>query len=182
MENQGMAFNVDQEEAGVETQYLIGSNKTILLCLATFGLYQMWWVYKAWRFFDQKENLGILPAVRTVFSIIFLPLLFRKVLCYAERQGYSHHYYPVLLFFGFIVCSLFSYLPLPFLLVSLLNVMFLIPVFKAFDFARQHTVGLDVIEQNSFNTRQMILLILGAMIWILMLLGVILMLLMGENS
>ncbi len=181
MENQSKAFNVDQEETGIETQYLIGSNKTILLCLVTFGLYQVWWVYKAWRFFGQKENLNILPAVRTVFNIIFLPLLFSRVLRYAKRQGYLHHYSPVLMFVGFIVCSLFSCLPLPFLLVSLLNVVFLIPAFRAFDFARQHTVGLNVIEQNSFNTRQLILLILGSMIWILLLLGIILTLLMGEN-
>lgn len=181
MENQTIAFTMQQEETDVETQYLIGLNKTVLLCFTTFGLYQVWWVYKAWRFFNQKDNLNLLPAVRTMFSIIFLPLLFTKVLRYAKQQGYSQHYYPILLFIGFFAFSLFSYLPLPFLFLSFLSVVFLIPVFKAFDFARRHTPNLIVIEQNAFNTRQLVLLIIGAVIWGFMLLGIALITLMPEN-
>lgn len=37
MENQAITFNSHQEETDIETQYLIGSNKTILLCLGAFS-------------------------------------------------------------------------------------------------------------------------------------------------
>ncbi len=34
----------------------------MLLHIATFGLYSTWWIYKNWRFFNEKDNLTINPA------------------------------------------------------------------------------------------------------------------------
>jgi len=34
----------------------------IFLSIITLGLYSVWWIYKAWRFFQQKEMIDIMPA------------------------------------------------------------------------------------------------------------------------
>ena len=35
----------------IEPQYIISANKFVVLSFITFGLYTVWWFYKAWRFF-----------------------------------------------------------------------------------------------------------------------------------
>ena len=47
-------------------------NKFIILSIVTIGLYELWWIYKSWRFFQAKEKSDIMPAMRTVFSIFYL--------------------------------------------------------------------------------------------------------------
>lgn len=57
----------------VEVQKIISINKFMFLCVLTMGLYLIWWMFKAWRFFMQKDKLDIMPAFRTVLYIIFVP-------------------------------------------------------------------------------------------------------------
>lgn len=146
-------------------------NKFIILSIVTLGLYELWWIFKSWRFFQDKEKSNILPAMRTVFSIFYLIPLFNKILNLAKNNGYKHSYVSLFLFVGIILASFLALLPTPFFLAALVSVVFLIPPFKALNFAVGCCEGFTVINQNKFSKRQIFLLIIGVILWILVIIG-----------
>lgn len=150
----------------IETQYLISTNKFIILSVLTFGLYEAWWFYKSWRFFQQKENKDLAPAMRTIFGIFYLIPLFNRIKFYAIRMNYEKSYYSGVLLLGYIVCVLFSYLSFPGSIISNLTVLFLIPPFNALNFAKRNSENIIVIEQSHFSTKQIILIVIGGLLWL----------------
>jgi hypothetical protein len=160
-----------EKDSNIEVQQLISLNKFIFLSIISLGLYEVWWIYKAWRFYQQKEKSDILPAVRAIFSIFFLISLFNRNLNFAKAHGYRHRYSPVLLYIGAVFVSLLACLPDPFWLVSYLSIVFFIPPFKAFNYARQHAADLRVVEQTSFSIRQIVLIVIGSIFWAICFIG-----------
>ena len=120
MEDSNETRNYDNLEktTDVEVQQIISLNKFIFLSIISFGTYELWWIYKAWRFFMQKDKLDIMPAVRTIFSFVFI-----------------------------------------------------IPPFKALNFAKQNATDIIVDEQTSYSRRQIALIIVGAIFWVLVIVG-----------
>jgi hypothetical protein len=173
MENQDEILDSDflVTAQNAEEQKIISLKKFIFLSIISFGLYKIWWIYKAWKFYQMKEKYDIKPAVRTIFSIFYLNSLFNKILYFAKEKGYNGNYSSVLLFIGFIIGNLLANLPAPFGFVSLLDFIFLIPPFKALNFVRQNSSDFIVNEQTSFNNRQIALIIIGAIFWVLVLIG-----------
>ncbi len=173
MENQIETLECDETEknSDVEEQSIISVNKFIFLCIITLGLYPIWWFYKSWRFFQQKDQLDVMPAMRALFAIFFIISLFDRILKFAQQKGYKEAYPPVGLFLGFLVSNLFAQIPNPVWLISFFSFLFLIPPFKALNYARQNSPELMVLEQESFNGRQIALIVIGASVWILLLLG-----------
>ena len=172
MENQIEVLNINTEENNVvEDQQIIDVNKFVILSILSFGLYQVWWIYKSWRFFQQKDRLDIMPAVRALFSIFFLIPLFHRIIDFANRKGYNGNYSSVSLFIGFFVANFLVQLPDPFWLISVFSFVFLIPSFKALNFAMQNSTDFIVEEQSSFNGRQIAIIIIGAILWTLLLIG-----------
>lgn len=55
----------------IENLKVISVNKFIFLSLISFGLYPIWWMFKAWRFFLIKDKLNIMPAARAIFLYSF---------------------------------------------------------------------------------------------------------------
>ena len=43
---------------------LLSAQKFILLCVFSLGLYELWWIYKSWSFFRDKDNLDIMPVLK----------------------------------------------------------------------------------------------------------------------
>lgn len=163
--------DVLEQEYELEDQYIISVDKFVILCILTLGLYEIWWSYKAWRFFKLKEKSDIMPAARVIFGIIFIIPLLNKIQDMAASKGYNKRYPTVLLFIGFILFNMLSKLPDPYWLVSLIAFVFMIPPFKAFNYARQQSTEFRVIEQTSFNGKQLGLIIVGLIFWGLMILG-----------
>jgi hypothetical protein len=148
-------------------------NKFVILSIVTLGLYELWWIYKSWRFFQDKEKSDIMPAMRTVFSIFYLIPLFIKILNLAKNTGYKRSYISVFLFVGFLIANLLVLLPTPFDLAYIISFVFLIPPFKALNFAVDYCEGFRVTGQNTFSKRQVILLIIGVILWILVIVGIV---------
>ena len=173
MENQDEIL--DSEDVGanndIEEQNIISLNKFIFLSIISFGLYPIWWIYKAWRFYQQKDKIDIMPVARAIFSIFFLPSLFNKTLAFAKGKGYNENYSSVALFIGWIIGNLLSRLPDPFWLISILGFIFLIPPFNALNFAKQNSTNFIVKEQTSYSGRQIVLIVIGVVFWCLVLFG-----------
>lgn len=155
----------------VDDQEIISLNKFIILSIISFGTYEIWWMYKAWRFFKQKEKLDIIPWARAIFGLFFLNSLFNKILEFAKEKGYNKEYSSSTLFVCFFIGNLLSKLPDPFWLISILSFVFIIPPFEALNFAKQKSTNIIVIEQTKFNGWQITLIVLGTIFWGLILFG-----------
>ena len=142
---------------------VVSLNNFIILFFLTMGLYGAWWMYKAWQYFKQKDNLDIMPAMRTIFSIFFLYELMERIQEFAHSKGYSETYSSGSLFIGFVILNLLPQLPGPMWVLSALAFLFLIPPFKAFNFALTKSDGF--MERENFNQRQIFLVFMGLMLW-----------------
>ena len=128
MENNNESFETSiDNNMDIEEKHIISLNKFIILSIISFGLYELWWIYKSWRFFQQKEKSDIMPALRTIFSIFFLIPLFNRIYDFAKEKGYNVNYSSVLLFICFFVGNWMSYLPTPFWIIAVFSFAFLIP-------------------------------------------------------
>lgn len=154
---------------GVEEQRIISLNRFIFLSVISFGLYPIWWMFEAWRFFMQKDKLNIMPAARAIFAVFFIYPLFNRIQNYAKAQGYTPKFSSAVMCIGFIACSLLVQLPDPYWLISIGSFLFLIPAFQALNYAKQHTQGLKLIHMQKFSIPQWILIALGAIFWLLIL-------------
>ncbi|KAF1027580.1 MAG: hypothetical protein GAK29_00549 [Acinetobacter bereziniae] len=172
IENHSVALISDQSpNTQIETQKIISLNKFIFLSILTMGLYQIWWMFKVWRFFMQKDKLNVMPAFRAVFALFFLYSLVKRIQSAANAEGYTERFSALGSYLGFIVFSLLFKLPAPYELISLLNVLFLIPAFKAFNFARQQSNQCVTVEQKKFSRAQKIVIVIFSILWFFYLLG-----------
>ncbi len=153
----------------IENLKVISVNKFIFLSFISFGLYQIWWIFKAWRFFLIKDKLNIMPAARAVFSIFFLYSLFNRIKNHAKEQEYINDFSSGWMYLAYLITTLLVYLPEPYWLISLCDIIFLIPAFKALNYAQKQIV--TTIEQEKFNTSQIILIIIGSIMWLLIFIG-----------
>lgn len=155
----------------IDEQKIISTERFIFLSIISFGLYEVYWIYKAWKFFKQKENTDINPAARAIFSLFFLNSLLEKILSLARAKGYKEGYSASGLTFGFIVCNFLSRLPDPFWLLSFLSIVFLIKPFTVLSYAKENSDDFVTTDQYSFSNRQILLIVLGSAFWLLVLLG-----------
>lgn len=157
-----------------EEIYPISVTKFVWLCLATFGLYGLWWQYKAWRFFKYRQQLDIWPVARTLFSLFYVYGLMTEISRFARTTGHAPTYSASSLTAGYVILSLLSRLPEPFWLASLGAFVFLIAPFDALRIALLNSPEYAGGEQEKFNTRQRVLLVLGAVFWLLLVAGLLL--------
>ncbi|HFA49546.1 MAG TPA: hypothetical protein ENJ95_11080 [Bacteroidetes bacterium] len=163
-------FDSDPDKEDIE---LVGVNKFILLSILSLGLYGMWWMYKSWKFFKEKDLLDIMPAGRAIFAIFFTYSLFEKIQDYAKSNGYTKSYSSVGLFVMFILLNFMARLPPPFWLVSLFSFLFLIQPSNALNYAIKNSNDYNGIERKEFNTRQIVIVVIGGLFWLLMIAGLL---------
>ena len=149
---------------------LIDSNKFILLFILTFGLYGIWWMYKSWNFFKERELLDIMPAARAIFAIFFMHSLFEKIKGFARAFGSDTNYSSAGLFVGYILLSLTSRLPEPFFLITFLSFIFFLQPLNALNYAIENSNSYRI-KRRGFNNRQIVLIVIGSIVWILMIIG-----------
>ena len=155
----------------IQPQKIISVRQFIILSIATFGIYPLWWNYKAWIFFQQKDQLDIIPFMRTLFSIIFLYSLFTKIETYSSEKSYLHQFSKISMFLGFLFTSILAVLPDPYWLISVCSFIFLIPAFKALNYAQKNAKELEIIEQSKFSNGHIVAITIGIIFWILVILS-----------
>lgn len=150
---------------------LISTNKFIILFIFSLGLYGLWWMYKAWKFFKEKDLMDIMPAARAIFSIFFAYGLFDQILAYAKENKVDKDYSSGLLFVCFIGLNLSARLPDPFSLISILGFLPLMLPHQTLNLAIENSPDYHGVEANGFNGKQIAILIIGTLFWILILIG-----------
>lgn len=147
---------------------IISTNKFLLLNLLSLNLYSIWWMYKAWVVIKHKEESDILPAVRAVFGLFFIYSLFQRIKDFAMQQAYLKDYSPILLYLAILVVNIvpaFPDLKEKFGILSLLASIFFVAPNEALNYAVLNSKEFSAEEEVGFNTRQLIGMFIGILLW-----------------
>src|SRR5688572_22866085 len=102
--------------------FRVGTAKLLLMCVVTFGVYEIYWFYQQWRHV-QRRGERVHPALRTLFAGLFCYALFRRVSQDATQRGISHAPSAVLCAVAFIGLAITVRLPDPWSTLSLLQLL-----------------------------------------------------------
>ncbi len=150
---------------------LVDGNKFIILFILSLGLYSVWWMYRSWKFFQQKEEPDMMPVARAIFGVLWAYPLFERIQKYAIENGYTQTYSSGLLFIGYFLLNLSSNLPDPLGLVAIFAFVFLVPPVRALNFAIMNSDDYDGEEVDRYSAGQMVIVAIGILFWGLILLG-----------
>lgn len=155
-----------------EAYPLISPTKFIILCVFTLGLYGLWWQYKTWRFFKQWQQTDTWPVARAIFSLFTVNELLRNINQFAYSTGeYVPIPNPTGLAAGYIILNLLARLPDPLWIIALGASGFLVPAYRAFRDAMLQAPSYGGRNQQNFNARQIVALVLGGIFWGLAVIG-----------
>jgi len=160
----------DQHAISIEVP---NENQFILLCVLTLGLYAVWWMYKTWRFFDEREPVNLYPILRAVLALFFLYSLFQRIRQYALDREQAVAFQPVVQYLAYIALSLTGYLPEPYFLVALAAYLMLLPGYRTLYAAMNAEPHFRIRYQEQYSQRQLALVFVGGFFWLLMIIGLL---------
>jgi len=67
--------------------YVVSPAKLLVLNVATFNLYSVFWFWCHWVTISRNEQKVLFPFFRAVFSFIYVTLLFKRFYVAAEQRG-----------------------------------------------------------------------------------------------
>lgn len=152
----------------------------ILLCIVTFGIYEIVWFYRQWKYIKVKEHTDISPFWRAWFAIFFIDKLFAKILEYAKSAGYKKTYSSnwlaslyILMFFLGLVSFRINY-TIGWVLsgVAIFSFLLLIPPLNSINYyyAKKEKNAVE----RSWKWWQIVLIIMCSLIWALLIMGLML--------
>jgi hypothetical protein len=148
--------------------------KLTLLSVSTFGLYELYWIYKNWSFVRERENQSILPFWRAFFAYLFCYSLFKRIAGSCTEAGIERRLVPGPLAVVWIALWLGGvYLPNPFRLASYLSFVPLLLVQAAVN-ALNQKVAQDHDPNNRFTRINFVWLIVAGLFSILIIFGALL--------
>jgi len=71
---------------------IVSLKNFIILSILSFGIYELVWMYRNWKYFKEKEKTDISPFWRAFFGIWFVYSLFKKILTYSKKEKYKESY------------------------------------------------------------------------------------------
>ncbi|MBM3324526.1 MAG: zinc ribbon domain-containing protein [Calditrichaeota bacterium] len=148
----------------------------VLLTIFTFGLYEIRWYYRNWKYLKIHNNLDTRPGWRTVglfvpiLNIVLIILQLRDIRDYARAAGCQKTFSVAGVFIANLLLTLLVFLPTPFHLLCYFSVWPYAIVQDVFnEYWRKEQPQL--MERRRFSGGQVALLILGGLIWLIVLLA-----------
>ena len=151
--------------------------RLILLSILSFGVYEYYWIYKNWRYIEERDQLGIRPFWRGVFSIFFCHSLLRRIHEDKEaRSIQSPTFSPGGLATGWVIFIIVANLVgrAPGIAASIISglipsFLFLVPVQNYINsIEEKHTPGQPF---YGWSSGHIVCLVIGIIIWVLLLIG-----------
>jgi len=114
--------------ATAERFFLVSRNKFMVMCLATFGLYEIYWFYRNWKCIRERTGANISPVARAIFTLFFTHALLRDVKIAAAEVDVPARFNVQPAAWGFIILTLLNRLPEPYWMLSLVAFVPLVSV------------------------------------------------------
>jgi len=131
----------------------------IVLDLATFGVYVMYWCYRQWQTIKAKRDGKFNPAVRGIFTTIFLGNLAKTIKEMAKEQNIEVTYHPYLLWFSFIFLYVLYKLPDPYWLIAVFDFLPLLPILRAMN--QYYDATENGLEESELSWHEKLLITIG---------------------
>ena len=152
--------------------FLVSRTKFIVMCLATFGLYEIYWFYKNWKLVKDYGRSDIWPIARAIFALFFTHSLLRDIQLSAAEAGIRSRFSVQPAAWGFIILSLLHRLPDPFSLVSLFAFVPLIAVQDTINDVHER-IAPNADRNSSFGAGNWVAIVLGLAFWALVIAGML---------
>lgn len=151
----------------------VGTTKLVLMTIGTFGLYQVYWLYKNWSVERTLSEDSMWPLWRALFAPIFIYALAARVSDRAVSIELPTNLRPLPTAVAFILLSLAVRAPDPFWMISVLAGLVLIPIQN--ELARLNAArGIGVGKEAQYSTINTVWLTLSALLWLLIIAGMML--------
>jgi len=75
----GVEISLKTDEGSVRHFLYIPMSRYIIMSLITFGLYQIYWIFKNWEYLKNRDGMDIHPFWRGVFGIFYCHELLRAM-------------------------------------------------------------------------------------------------------
>lgn len=82
------------DAGGSQAIYVVAPAKLLLLGLASWGLYSLYWFYKHWALQRRAYALNVWPVARAIFSVFFAHQLFKAFHTQAAERGNTPAWHP----------------------------------------------------------------------------------------
>jgi len=106
--------------------YAVSTPKLVVLSMATFGLYDVYWFYKNWVEIKRRERANIIPWARALFSVFYAYSCFDRVRKSAANTGVDVPAWLKWNGIGYLACQALVNLPDSYWMLSLGAVLFLV--------------------------------------------------------
>ena len=140
--------------------YTVGNTKFIILSVATFGVFPLYWFYKNWKVASIRED----RAYRAFWRALFLPLwtfsMGSHFIKYGEAAGITLRLATVPLGVLYLIFNLSGSLPDPYWIASMVAFVPLIP-FEAAACALNNTEGQEGPTKPGYSWIQILLIVVG---------------------
>ena len=164
--------------------YIVAPLKFFLLSIMTLGLYFVYWFYKNWQMIKLRDANDSWPVARAIFYIFFTHSLFTDIDIRAKERDTSYEWSPGLTATLFVVLSIVNNIAdrvIPedalgwWYVIGSLSLVFILPILlfqaqKAINFACNDERGDSNRKITAANAAW---LILGALFWLLVIIGMI---------
>lgn len=146
--------------------------KLAVMSLCTFGIYEIFWFYKNWKFLKEKHNFKIRPFWRAWFSVFFCHSFFKIVKEYSEQHQMTVNYKPGQLTTAYVLLIIACKTPDPIWIVSMLTFIPLLSVQKVINDLKNKITPNSKIN-SKFSGWNIFGIILGIIYWAVIILGMI---------
>ena len=147
--------------------------KLTIMSLCTFGIYEIFWFYKNWKFLKQKHDFKINPFWRAWFAIFFCHSFFKIVKEYSKQHQLETDYKPGKLTLAYILLYIFHQIPWPASLISMLTFIPLLSAQRVINGLNDRLApGSDI--NDKFSGWNILVIILALIFWLLVILGTML--------
>jgi len=154
------------DDIGMGTEYFsVSTKKLVVMCILTFGIYDLYWFYKNWKAVKVQEQKKLSPFWRTIFSIIFCYSLFKRVNVSAEKKGFKPRMSHGALTALYIFATMLGRLPDPFWFLSFASLISLVYATDAIRHINHH-VNSGAQENNKLTGIEIFFLIFGILGWV----------------
>lgn len=139
--------------------------KFVLISIITFGIYELVWFYRNWKFLKREQNLKITPFLRTIFSTIFAWSFASYLKKFLKEKNIICNFSPVLIWISYFIIIIIWKLPDPYGLLSSLSFIPLIPLVNSMNkYWKNQEQNL---ESKKFTWWQIIFIIIGIILFLL---------------
>jgi hypothetical protein len=169
----------DSDQPDIDLFLRISITRLVLMSVLSFGLYEVYWIYKNWRYLKERGDLNIWPFWRGFFGIFFCHSLLRDihedpVVGRIQTPTFS----PGGLATGWVVLRIFGNLVSRASGVESLFVAALVPSYLFFVPVQKHVNAISARRNPSgpyyrWSTGHFVCLAYGVILWMIVILGMI---------